>query len=135
MKKTIAEKKGVSLEDIKINAPLDEWFYEMLKKSEDELSVRDISHMLRQEVYLDIAVSLGWKKIIENPLCGEMYEGQMLDLLTRVFVHNPEYKDYELFRRFEKRMKEVYESYQWDTDYEEKEVDKSLVNFRQLFLS
>lgn len=125
--------KGIELKNLKRDSPLDKWFYEMIQKNVNMLTITDISHMLRQEIYLDIAIPLVWEQLFDNPLCGEMYDGQMVELLTRVFINNPGLKEVDLYTVFEKKAWMIYDVYDWDSDYEKEEYRNILLNFSQLF--
>lgn len=133
MKDVIYKKKGLELDELKQDLPLERWFYQMVQKNENDLTIKDISHMLRQEVYLDLAVPIAWKIIIDNPLCGELYDGQMIELLTRVFINNPELKETENYITFKKKLEQVYNLYEWDGDNEKEEYEKILIVFKFLF--
>lgn len=128
MESAIYELKGIDLKKLKQDSPLDRWFYEMVQKNVNMLTITDVSHMLRQEVYLDIAIPLAWKYLLNNPLCGEMYDGQMLELLTRVFINDPNLKEVDFYAAFEEMVQQVCEIYQCDNDYEE-----LILELRQLF--
>lgn len=133
MREAIYKKKGLELDGLKQDFPLERWFYQMVQKNENDLTIKDISHMLRQEVYLDLAIPIAWKRIMDNPLCGELYDGQMIELLTRVFVNNPELKEKENYITFKKKLEQVYNLYEWDDDYEKEEYEKILIAFKYLF--
>lgn len=128
MKSAIYKLKGVELKELKRESPLDEWFYEMVQKSMDMLTIDDISHMLRQEIYLDIAIPLACQQLLNNPLCGEMYDGQMLELLIRVFINNPDLKRGDFYVAFEKKIQRIHGAYNWDNEYE-----RLLLKFKELF--
>ena len=59
MKEAIYTLKRLKLDELKRTSPLGKWFYEMVQKSVDELTLKDVLHMLRQDVYLDIAIPFG----------------------------------------------------------------------------
>ena len=134
MNDAIYKKKGLELEKLNKEYPLELWFYEMVQKKETELTIRDISHMLCQEVYLDIAIPIAWKRIIDDPFSGEFYDGHMIKLLTRVFADNPELKQKENYITFNKKVKKICEIYEWESDYEKQEYEKILIEFRSLFV-
>lgn len=128
MKSAIYKLKGIELKELKRESPLDEWFYDMVQKNMDMLTIGDISHMLRQEIYLDIAIPLACQQLLNNPLCGEMYNGQMLELLIRVFINNPNYKKVDFYVAFEEKIQRVHGTYNWDNEYE-----RLLLEFKELF--
>ena len=121
MRDAIYKIKGLELNKLKQDFPLEKWFYQMVQKKEKDLTIKDISHMLRQEVYLDLAVPIAWNRIVDDPLCGELYEGQMIELLTRVFINKPELREKEKYLSFEKKMEKVYKQYEWENEYEKEE--------------
>lgn len=84
--------RGIELEKVKQNSPLDCWFYEMIQKKESELTLLDLSRLLRQDIYFDTVIPLAWKNTLTTPFCGEMYEGQLVELLIRASENNPEKK-------------------------------------------
>ncbi|WFR55942.1 contact-dependent growth inhibition system immunity protein [Anaerocolumna sp. AGMB13025] len=111
--------KNIDVNQLKNDSPLDQWFAKMIIKEENELDILDISRMLRQDVFSDIAIPIVWKILKENPFEGEMYEGQLLELLIRNLSNNPEKKnkkDYiEFMRLYEffndnSEVKEDYEN-------------------------
>lgn len=118
--------KEVKLDSLKKESQLDKWYFTMIQKSVDELSLLDISRMLRQNIYLDIAIPLTWKKLLENPFCGELYDGQLLELLVRVVQQDPEIKRTNFFEQYKADIEKKINDHEWNND-EEKEEYISLV--------
>lgn len=102
--------RGIELEKVKQNSPLDRWFYEMIQKKESELTLLDLSRLLRQDIYFDTAIPLAWKKILATPFCGEMYEGQLVELLIRASENNPEKKENSFYGVFAKDIAQIIET-------------------------
>lgn len=59
----------------------DKWYIELLSKRIKELDENDVYRMLRQEILIEVAVYKAIEIIKHNPLAGEMYDGQFLELL------------------------------------------------------
>ncbi len=133
MKSAIYQIKDINLKDTNQDSPLDKWYYKMIQKSVEELTIVDVSHMLRQEIFLDIAIPCAWEKIIDNPLCGEMYDGQMIELLTRVFISNPSLKEKCYYIKFVNSLNKFNRTHKWDNEYEKIEYEKILFEFKALF--
>lgn len=134
MEKEIYKIKGIELNKLNQTAPLEKWFYLMVQKRETELSLLDISRMLRQEIYLDIAIPITWNKLIEDPFCGEMYEGQLLELLIKVLEKSPDNKQKKLYDLFSKDLDNKIANHEWSDNEDKKEYAK-LVNKIYLFFS
>lgn len=125
--------KGIELEKVKQNSPLDQWFYGMIQKKESELTLLDLSRLLRQEIYLDIAIPLACKKILENPFCGEMYEGQLVELLIRTLENNSEKKENGFYRLFAQDIAQKIDTHEWGSDEEKNEYKRLTEELERLF--
>jgi|APHig6443717497_1056834.scaffolds.fasta_scaffold235489_1 hypothetical protein len=82
----------VKSEEINIKCELDKWYISILNKTIEELNVNDVYRMLRQDILIEIAVDKAIKILEENPLEGEMYDGQLLELLYSLHINK--YKEY-----------------------------------------
>lgn len=133
VKEAIYTLKSLKLDELERTSPLGKWFYEMVQKSVDELTLRDVLRMLRQEVYLDIAIPIACTKVLEDPFCGEMYVGEMIDLLTKVFISNPDEKKQDFYKMFAEEVQQKWEMFEWESDYEKEEYKKLLLRFSLLF--
>ena len=61
--------------------PLEIWHNEVIKKTPDELTLSDISRMIRQKVFLDTAIPKAVAILKEDPFAGDMFTGQLLENL------------------------------------------------------
>lgn len=71
-------------EGVDITDPLGKWFVTLLDKTIDELNINDIYRMLRQDILIEVAVNKSVEFLKENPFAGEMYDGQLLEVLYSV---------------------------------------------------
>ena len=91
-KEKISNILKVKSEEINIKCELDKWYISILNKTIEELNVNDVYRMLRQDILIEIAVDKAIKILEENPLEGEMYDGQLLELLYSLHINK--YKEY-----------------------------------------
>lgn len=124
MKEAIYTLKRLKLDELERTSPLGKWFYEMVQKSVDELTLRDVLRMLRQEVFPDIAIPFACTKVLEDPFCGEMYAGEMIDLLTKAFISNPDEKKQVFYTIFVEEIQQKWETFEWESDFEKEEYKK-----------
>ncbi len=133
MNQYIYKIKNINIKNLKNDSSLDTWYNQMIKKKVDELSLLDISRMLRQDIYGDIALPLAVRILIRNPLEGEMYEGQLLELMIKYITNHQECKkgiDYPLLSL---AIDYALNTMEWDFE-EDKEEYKDLVKqLEQLF--
>ena len=120
----IKDKHNIDSTQLSTQSPLDKWFLEMIDKSEDDLSIKDLSHMLRQGVFLEVAVQKSWIELKNDPLAGEMYDGELLKLLIRVLKENKQYQRIEDYNEFMDNIKNS--SHVWENSYEKEEYEKLL---------
>ena len=79
MSKTLKEIYEYDLiEDDGIDYTVDEWFNTIMAKTKDQLSVADVSRMLRQKICSRIAIKRAIEMLSEDPFIGEMFEGQLM---------------------------------------------------------
>lgn len=51
-----------------------------------ELEVSDITRMIRQEEFMDMAILKAIEYLKENPFIGEMYDGELLEKILGINV-------------------------------------------------
>ena len=106
VKDAIYALKRLKLDELERTSPLGKWFYEMVQKSVDELTLSDVLRMLRQEVYHDIAIPFACTKVLEDPFCGEMYAEEV---------------------------QQKWETFEWESNFEKEECEKLLFQLNLLF--
>ena len=85
MSKTLKEIYEYDLiEDDGIDYTVDEWFNTIMEKTKDQLSVADVSRMLRQRICSRIAIKRAIEMLSDDPFIGEMFEGQLMFNLLSV---------------------------------------------------
>lgn len=72
--------------------PLQTWYNRLLDKRISELDVSDVLRMIRQNEFIDIAISKAIDYLKENPFVGDMYEGELLEKLAKMNIDS--LKDY-----------------------------------------
>lgn len=130
---TIYLLKKVDLQTLRYDSPLDQWFSQVVLKQVDGLLVDEIARMLRQGVYLDIAVPCAWNELLNDPFCGEMYEGELLTSLTRVLADHPQERRLSLYKAFIGEVERQIEAHEWADDGDRADFEKYVVDFSSLF--
>lgn len=130
---TIYQLKKVDLQELKHNSPLDQWFSQVVLKQVDGLLVGEIARMLRQGVFLDIAVPCAWNELLNDPFCGEMYEGELLASLTVALSDHQQERRLSLYRVFIGEVERQIEAHEWADDGDRADFEKYVVDFSSLF--
>lgn len=81
--------KKLDLCSLNRTSPLGWWFYNLVQKDIVTLNDSDICCMLRQDIYLDIAVPKALEILAVEPFCGPIYNGQMIQNLIDALLRNP----------------------------------------------
>ena len=108
--------------------PLQKWYNRLLDKRVSELEVSDILRMIRQNEFIDIAISKAVDYLKENPFVGDMYEGELLEKLSNISINSltdyiGEIKDI-LSTAIIKN-----QDYEWLDEDERKEFAEAIINF------
>ena len=64
--------------------PMNEWYEELINKTYNQLNLADVTRMIIQKIYLQLAVEKAINYIEENIFCGHRYEGELLELLSQL---------------------------------------------------
>lgn len=66
--------------------PLQSWYAQLINKNFEELEVLDVLRMIRQNEFLDLAISKAINYLKKNPFVGDMYEGEVLEKLSKLDI-------------------------------------------------
>ncbi|MDR0852073.1 MAG: hypothetical protein LBN36_06220 [Clostridiales Family XIII bacterium] len=81
-KETLKTRYGLEPDPFSDPTALVRWYNNVIDKSVDELDVSDVSRMLRQNLLPDVALARAIELFLENPLDGEILEGDLVELLA-----------------------------------------------------
>lgn len=108
--------------------PLQSWYEQLINKSIDEIEVLDILRMIRQNEFLDLAISEAIKYLKKDPFVGDMYEGEVLDKLSEMDIsYLMAYID-EIDNILEKALDEN-KTHEWLCEEEKDEFEDLIKNF------
>lgn len=127
--------KNIDIQELELNSPLDKWFISLVNKQIEELSVLDLSRMLRQEIFLNIAMPVTFERLLENPFEGEMYEGQLLELYIRCLSKYPIYEERKKYIHLCTIASKNIDLYDWADEYSKQEYKKILNKLEMLIKS
>ena len=106
------------------------WHERMLNKTYSELDLFDVTRMLIQKQHLEIAVSKALELLDKNPVCGQRYEGELLELLFQtesVFLCKEKDNIEMLLLKAEKQA----EMYEWADEQSKKEWEELVSKFME----
>ena len=67
--------------------PLQKWYNKLIDKSINEINIADVLRMLRQKVFIKLAMSKAIELLRENIFVGELYDGELLKKLSEFDCH------------------------------------------------
>ena len=112
----LAQIKKIDPESLGTHYGLEVWHRSVLNKKISELNLRDISTMLRQDLYADIATPIAWSILLRSPFEGEMWDGQLLKLVVEYLSkHKTAIRDIEITEFLEKLGTRI-EEHEWDNE-------------------
>ena len=127
MNVSIKSLKNIDIRTLKNDCALDNWYNNMIEKCPEELDIADISRMLRQDVFSDIAVPMAWQRLYSNPLSDEMYDGQLLETLLRYLSNHAEQLDTQRASDFLELATRFLAVYEWELPEERQDFEQLLL--------
>lgn len=107
--------------------PLQKWYNQLIDKTIQEITPGDVSRMLRQKLFPDLAMTRAIDFLREDPFAGELYEGEMLAAIAR--MENSLLAVYaEELKVVLKAASERIAAYEWSYDGEEDEFKEIVDN-------
>ncbi|WP_342560578.1 contact-dependent growth inhibition system immunity protein [Psychrobacillus sp. FSL W7-1457] len=70
------------------NYALDEWYNTLINKDITELDINDLCRMIKQNIFIELAIDKAIGFLKHNPLEGDVYDGQLLEVLFSVDMEN-----------------------------------------------
>jgi len=139
--RTIKQIYKLEYDDSGFDSGLIRWYNRMLDKTMIELDEIDVSKMIRQKILKDVAIERAIELFEKNPMTGEMYEGDILKLLSSLIENGEltteqlsrivavenylknesidhEWGDYEAQKKFMENLREISKYSDEKTDYE-----------------
>ncbi len=105
---------------------MNEWYYKMINKSYEQLDLFDVTRMIIQKIFLELAINKAKIFIEDNPFCGERYDGELLELLFKIDdMYLKKHSDF--FSKILKKAFEENKTYEWLCE-EEREEFSNLIN-------
>ena len=70
--------------EVQENYALGEWYINLINKDITELDISDLCRMIKQNIFIELAIdkAIGFLKL--DPLEGDVYDGQLLEALFSV---------------------------------------------------
>lgn len=64
--------------------PLQKWYNQIIDKKVSDISVADVLRMMRQNEFMELAISKAITFLRDNPFEGEKYEGELLEKVSNI---------------------------------------------------
>lgn len=106
---------------------LDNWYNELINKTEDEIDLEDVCRMLSQNVFIDLGIKKAMEILSDDPVAGEFYDGQLLELLSAIDIDK--IKDLSQLKVLLEKIKHSFSNLDWSNEEDQKEYSELLLNF------
>lgn len=108
----------------------DIWLKELLNKTEDEIDENDVYTMFSQHELEDLAIKKAIEFILDDPLAGEMWDGQFLEQLAKEPIEKLEIYRKEL-KELPSHIDQNIDDSLWDFDFERDEFMEKYEEFKK----
>lgn len=113
--------------------PLQIWYNQLIDKTIAEIDIMDTLRMIRQKEFLDLAIKKALDYLKVNIFVGDMYEGEMLEMLYG--LKNHELLPYENdLKNILSHALEESQNHDWLCDEEKKDFEDIIQNFSKRIL-
>jgi len=109
---------------------LHEWYSSVIEKTYDQLNVADVTRMLIQKMFLELAVPKAIELMEENPFCGQRYDGELLELLFNLDANYLEAYKYEVKKVLSETLDRI-DSHEWWYQGEQDEFLELIKSFQR----
>lgn len=109
----------------------DNWLKKLLNKTENEVNENDVYTMFSQHELEELAIKKAIEFILEDPLAGEMWDGQFLEQLAKapidkLLMYREELKNLPFF------IENTIDDSMWDFDFEKDEFIERYTEFKKV---
>lgn len=66
--------------------PLQKWYNQLIDKDINEITIADVSRMMRQKIFVNLAMVKAIEFLQENIFAGELYDGEILDKISELDI-------------------------------------------------
>lgn len=108
-------------------SPMPEWYDKLINKTYSQLTLFDVTRMIIQNKYMNIAAEKAKEFLEKNPLCGEYYDGHLLELMSKMDVS---YLDKHFYNKIILDAYNKSEAFDWGSMEEKTEFLKMLEGFK-----
>lgn len=109
--------------------PMNDWYNDLINKTYNQLDLFDVTRMMIQKLFLEIAISKSMDFLENNPFCGQRYEGELMELLSKMdMIYLDKCKD-NIQHILSKALIEN-KTYEWICEEEREEFDEVIISFQ-----
>ena len=106
-----------------------EWYDKLINKFYSDLTLFDVTRMLMQNVYIDLAIEKAKDFLTENPLCGEYYDGHLLEIISHLDISYLE-KDRNFYKNLILKVCKEIEEFDGNSAEEKQKFTELLNKFK-----
>lgn len=63
---------------------MNDWYNDLINKTYNQLDLFDVTRMIIQKIFLEVAIPKAISFLENNPFCGQRYEGELMELLSKL---------------------------------------------------
>ncbi len=113
------------------NSPLVEWHNNVIEKMQAELTISDVARCIRQNIFVETAYEMLIVYLMQNPLAGDMYPGELMEKAGEVdkqliLKHSQSLQD------IIKKAEAFIQDNEWELEEEKEEFSESVDNLKRI---
>lgn len=126
-KKTLGEIYNLPHGNVEPKYALEIWYEKFLNKTVAEIDLVDMGRMLRNNILTDLALQKMMKVFIDDPMAGEMYEGEALAFLANEdMARLKQIEGVDAFVKRAKLVEDCYQEFDWSVEENKEKFGQNL---------
>ena len=113
---------------------LTNWYNKLIDKSIDELSVADVSRMIRQDIMKDVAIDRAIELFLIEPFDGEMQDGDLLALLVSCGANAVKNSRVQALIAIIVKLENEFDEFEWANENSRMLFVQNLAGLKQILL-
>jgi len=125
---------GLDYDKSNYKSTLIDWYNRLIDKSVDELSVADVSRMIRQNILRDVAIDRAIELFLLEPFDGEMQDGDLLALLVSCGTEVLKNKRTELLITMISNLENEISDFDWANEDSKSLFERNVIALKNILL-
>ena len=130
--KSLKSLYGLEYDKSNYQSSLINWYNRLIDKSADELSIMDVSRMIRQNILKEVAIDRAVELLLSDPFGGEMQDGELLALVVSCGSEITKPKQIELLIEMIYKLENEVTDFDWENEDNKTLFERNITSMKRI---